>query len=406
MYVGSTDEAEVIDNSIDEAVAGYCSEVKVLFSTDQTTLTIEDNGRGIPIAIHPETKKSTLETIFTVLHSGGKFDNKVYKTSGGLHGVGEGILVSSEITATPEAKNGITISFTPDKKIFKEFTHFRIELIQNRLQELAYLNSNLTLFFYTSPQTEPLVYHFETEEYFYLNFAWQYNQDVKKGQIKSFCNNISTGGGGTHIEGFEAGLEKSPHLKIVILKEDILAGLVVLLAVRMSDPEFTGQTKDRLANKKVRELVRNATNELVNNFLKNHPLDAETISRQVISNAQTRLKLAEQEELLRGISQTRVEAPEGLSPCLSKDTELNELGIVEGKSAAGTGIAARDPKYQAVFTIQGKILNVEKGKRGKILNNKEIRGLINSLGFNVGEATQNYYNRFCSGLDSADSKEE
>ncbi|CAG8685158.1 15164_t:CDS:2 [Cetraspora pellucida] len=173
MYIGSTDEQEVVDNSIDEAVAGHCSEIKIILSADQSTLTIEDNGRGIPIEIHPETKKSTLETIFTVLHSGGKFDNKVYKTSGGLHGVGVTAvnalsanlkLATSSISDTPEAKNGITVNFTPDKKIFKEFTHFRIELIQDRLQE-----------------------------------------DTRKGQIKSFCNNIGTGSGGTHVEGFEAG---------------------------------------------------------------------------------------------------------------------------------------------------------------------------------------------------------
>ncbi|CAG8685139.1 15163_t:CDS:2 [Cetraspora pellucida] len=162
----------------------------------------------------------------------------------------------------------------------------------------------------------------------------------------------------------------------------------------MSDPEFTGQTKDRLANKKVRELVRNATNELTTNFLKNHPSAAEVISRQVISNAQTRLKLAEQEELLRGASQTRVDVPEGLFPCISKDTELNELRVIEGQSAAGTGLGARVAELQALYAIQGKIINVEKSEEGKILKNKEVRGLINSLGFNVGEATRNYYNRF------------
>jgi len=196
MYVGSTDEQgwhhlfqEVIDNSIDEAVAGYCTEIKVILSADQRSLTMEDNGRGIPIEIHPETHRSTLETIFTVLHSGGKFSNEVYKTSGGLHGVGvtavnalstslkvwsrregkteylefeEGILVNSKITSTPQVQNGITITFTPDQKIFKEFTHFKIEVIQNRLKELAYLNPKLTLLFFNTAEAEPVVYHSET----------------------------------------------------------------------------------------------------------------------------------------------------------------------------------------------------------------------------------------------------
>jgi DNA gyrase subunit B len=196
MYIGSTDEQgwhhlfqEVIDNSIDESVAGYCSEIKVILSADQKIVTIEDNGRGIPIEIHPETKRSTLETIFTILHSGGKFDNKVYKTSGGLHGVGvtavnalsanlkvwskrggkteylefqEGNLVGSQITDTPEAANGITITFTPDSKIFQEFTYFKIEAIQNRLKELAYLNPNVSLTFYTSPEATPIIYHYSS----------------------------------------------------------------------------------------------------------------------------------------------------------------------------------------------------------------------------------------------------
>ncbi|CAG8753108.1 14113_t:CDS:2, partial [Racocetra persica] len=261
MYVGSTDEPgwhhlfqEVIDNSIDEAVAGYCSEVKIILSSDQRTITIEDNGRGIPIEIHPETQKSTLETIFTVLHSGGKFDNKVYKTSEGqteFCEFQEGILVNSEITDTPEVENGIAVVFTPDHKIFREFTHFKTENIQNRLQELAHLNPKLTLLFFPNPEAEPTVYHFETglaENYFCLNFAFQYNQEYHKNIIKSFCNNISTAGGGTHAEGFE--------------DEDVLESLTAIVAVQMTEPEFTGRPKDRLANKEVQEIVKNITLDL------------------------------------------------------------------------------------------------------------------------------------------------
>ncbi|CAG8453177.1 3887_t:CDS:2 [Ambispora gerdemannii] len=347
-----------------ESVAGYCSEVKITLSLDQKHITVEDNGRGIPIAIHPDTKKSTLETIFTFLHSGGKFENKVYKTSGGLHGVGvtavnalsanlkfqEGVLINSQITDTPKATNGITITFTPDPKIFQEFTYFKIETIQNRLKELAYLNPNVSLAFATSPEATPITYH------------------------------------------YSSGLaDKYPNLKVSVLKDDVLEGLVTILAVRMKDPQFSGQTKDRLANKSVRELVKNASYDLVRRFLQDHGNSAEAISRQIITNAQNRAKYEEYEKSLREGGRGSA-SPE--TPCISKDTANNELFIVEGESAGGSAKSARDPNNQAVLPVQGKIINVEKAERVKIFENEEIKNLINALGFNVSEATQNYYNRF------------
>ncbi|CAG8456610.1 1449_t:CDS:2 [Paraglomus occultum] len=309
MYIGSTDEQEVIDNSIDEAVAGYCSQVKITLSADQKIITVEDNGRG------------------------GKFDNKVYKTSGGLHGVG--VTAVNALSANLKAANGITITFTPDPKIFQEFTYFKIETIQNRLKELAYLNPN----------------------------------------------------------------EKYPNLKVSVLKDDVLEGLVTILAVRMKDPQFSGQTKDRLANKPVREIVKNATYDLVKKFLQDHGSSAEAISRQIITTAQNRVKYEEYEKSLREGGRSAA-LPGKLAPCISKEIANNELFIVEGESAGGSAKLARDPYNQAVLPVQGKIINVEKAERAKILENEEIKNLINALGFSVSEATQNHYNRFRTKLEA------
>jgi DNA gyrase subunit B len=278
-YIGSTDEQgwhhlaqEVIDNSIDEAVAGHCDQIKITLSPDQRTITIEDNGYGIPIKILSDTNQSVLVSLLLKLKSGGKFDGKIYKTSGGMHGIGitavnflsqelkawnrrqgktqvlefsRGVLKSEEIIDSPKAADGLTITFMPDPEIFQEFTYFKIETIQNRLRDLAYLNPNVSLTFLSSPEATPLTYHYSgglagwvkeinqdnylensevsseewtglvpirkdkegnwIKEYFYLNFAWQYSQEGKT-QLKSFCNNIRTEGGGSHLVGFGNGL--------------------------------------------------------------------------------------------------------------------------------------------------------------------------------------------------------
>ncbi|RIA79122.1 histidine kinase-like ATPase [Glomus cerebriforme] len=210
----SVQDYQVIDNSIDEAVVGHCDQIKVILSPDQRTITVEDNGYGVPIEIHPKTNQSVLVTLFSALKSGGKFDDKIYKTSGQTEILefSRGILKSEQIIDSPQATDGLTVTFAPDPEIFHEFAYstFKPSIIQSRLQELAYLNPNLTLIFKTSPQAEPITYHFSSGlagwEYFHGSFAWQYNSDSKKGQIKSFCNNINTAGGGTHVEGFENGL--------------------------------------------------------------------------------------------------------------------------------------------------------------------------------------------------------
>jgi len=473
MYTDTKDPGhivrEALDNVVDEGVAGYCSEAKITLSADQRTITVEDNGRGIPIGIHPQTKKSTLETIFTVLHAGGKFDDKVYKTSGGLHGVGvtvvnflsenlkvwskragkteflefnEGILVNSKITETPKEKNGLIVTFTPDSKIFREINYFNIKDIQVTLKELAYLNSNLSFTFSFPPQYLPITYHFASglagwikeinpdylentkicakewtnpneKEYFHLNFAFQYGQ-TRKYEIKSFCNNISTIGGGTHVESFENGLvnacrewvkDKNPNLKVNILKEDVLEGLTTVLAIRMKDPRFAGQTKDRLNNKEIREIVRKNSYDLISKFLQDDGTSAEAIVKRISSNAQNRAKSEEfQKSLREGSSGSSL--PGKLSPCISKDLATNELFIVEGESAGGSAKSARDPYNQAVLPLKGKIINVEKADSAKILANEEIQNLVNALGFSVNEATQNYYNRFRNNLEDSLAEEQ
>ncbi|CAH1756333.1 10657_t:CDS:2 [Entrophospora sp. SA101] len=430
MYIGSTDEQEVIDNSIDEAVAGYCSQIKITLSADQKTITVEDDGRGAPIEKHLIIKKNSLETIFTILHAGGKLKSKVYKTSGGLHGIGvtavnalsahlraessrkvieklkheddnhpcgsvecrqqleelrkqikecknckekdktgivefrEGDLINSQIIDTPGRHSGITVTFTPDPKIFPEFTYFKIDTIQNRLKDLAYLNPNLTLIFYPSPDAAPITYH------------------------------------------FSSGLaEKYDNLKLSIKADDILEGLTAVLSIRVKDPQFSGQTKYRLAMTSVREVVKNITYDLVKKFLQDHGNSAEAISNKIIITAQNRAKSEEYQKSLRESSRGAV-LPGKLAPCISKEAAGNELFIVEGQSAGGSAKLARDPNNQAVLPVQGKIINVEKAERTKILENEEVKSLINALGFSVSEATQNYYNRFQTKLETGINEEE
>ncbi|CFW93437.1 DNA gyrase (subunit B) [endosymbiont DhMRE of Dentiscutata heterogama] len=471
MYIGSTDEQgwhhlawEAIDNPVDEAVAGYCQKIWITLSADQTTITIKDDGRGIPIETHPKTKMSVLRTIFEVLHSGGKFDNKAYKTSGGLHGVGvtvvnalsrslrvessregktetiiyeRGKLISSQITDTPERNNGLLVEFTPDSEIFKEFTYFKVETIQRRLKEIAYLNPNLTFYFATSPMAEPIVYHFtgglkswieelhaskttlgeifhqvvseeKASEYFQLSLAFQYQDSYDKNNIRSFCNNIRTGGGGSHVSGFESGLfeickelviKDNPNLEIET--SDILVGLTSLVSVRIKNPEFAGQTKDRLANREVREKTKKLTQELISGFFQDNAATAKIIKEKIIDNAKLRLHLKEEQDIFQGGKKTL-----DLVKVLSGSEENEEIFFVEGKSAGGSAEEGRDVKTQTVLALQGKPPNALKLVR-RVLQNKQIYNILLALGFaDTKGLLKNNYVRFRPWLEKQVLDEE
>ncbi|WNE40287.1 MAG: DNA gyrase subunit B [Mycoplasmataceae bacterium] len=471
MYIGSTDEQgwhhlawEAIDNPVDEAVAGYCQKIWISLSADQTTITIKDDGRGIPIEIHPKTKISVLRTIFEVLHSGGKFDDKAYKTSGGLHGVGvtvvnalskylkvessregktekaiyeRGKLISSQIVDTPNKSNGLSVEFTPDAEIFKEFTYFKVETIQRRLKELAYLNPNLTLYFANSPTTEPIVYHFtgglkswveelntgkeilgevfhktideeKSSEYFQLSVAFQFNNSYDKNNIRSFCNNIRTNGGGSHVSGFESGLfevckeliaKESPNLEIE--PSDTLVGLTSLVAVRIKEPEFAGQTKDRLANREVREKAKKVIQESVRAFFQDNAAVAKIIKEKITDNAKLRLHLKEEQDIFQGGKKSL-----DLVKVLSGSEENEEIFFVEGKSAGGSAEEGRDVKTQTVLALQGKPPNALKLVH-RVLQNKQIHNILLALGFaDTKNLLKNNYVRFRPLLEKETLEEE
>nr|CAG8443501.1 13422_t:CDS:2 [Entrophospora candida] len=421
-YIGSTDEQgwhhlfqEIIDNSIDEAVAGHCDQIKVTLSPDQRTITLEDNGYGValetmdgvPLEKSSGEEKSVLLTLFSSLKSGGKFENKIYETSGGLHGIG--VTAVNALSEELKVTDGFVVSFTPDPEIFKEFTYFKVEIIQKRLKELAYLNPNLTLYFYTSPTAEPIIYHFtgglrswieeihtgktvlgevfhkvvleeKSPEYFQLDFAFQYQDGYDKINTRSFCNNIRTGGGGSHVSGFESGLfeickelviKDNPNLEIEL--NDVLTGLTSIVSVRVREPEFAGQTKDRLANREVREKTKKVTQELVSSFFQDNATTAKLIKEKVIDNAKLRLHLKEEQDIFQGGKKSL-----DLIKVLSGSEENEEIFFVEGKSAGGSAEEGRDVKTQTVLALQGKPPNALKLVR-RVLQNKQIQNVLLAL---------------------------
>jgi len=456
MYIGSTSEKglhhlvwEIVDNSIDEALAGYCDEIKVSINTDGG-ITVEDNGRGIPVGIQEKMQRSAVEVIMTVLHAGGKFGGGGYKVSGGLHGVGASVVnalsemmwvkvylngkihyqeyhrgVPKEDLAVigDTDKTGTVIHFIPDKEIFKETTNFEYNMLANRLKELAFLNKGIHILIEDERESgKKTEYHYEGgiksfveylnrtknalhEEPIYIEgekddisveIAMQYN-DSYTCQLYSFANNIHTHEGGTHEYGFKVALTRVINdyaRKNQIFKEidpnltgdDVREGLTAIISIKHPDPQFEGQTKTKLGNSEARTITESLFSEAFSRFLFENPDTARLIVEKGLMASRARAAAKKARELTRRKSALEVSSlPGKLADCSSKDAKISELYIVEGDSAGGSAKQGRDRHFQAILPLRGKILNVEKSRIDKILSNAEVRAIITAVGTGVGE---------------------
>ncbi|QLA14646.1 DNA topoisomerase (ATP-hydrolyzing) subunit B [Desulfolutivibrio sulfoxidireducens] len=453
MYIGSTDVRglhhlvyEVVDNSIDEAMAGYCDRIGVTIHLDNS-VTISDNGRGIPVDMHPKEGKPAVEVVMTVLHAGGKFDNAAYKVSGGLHGVGvsvvnalseflevtvkrdgmryqqryeRGVPVTGVSRIGESDATGTTVRFRPDEEIF-ETLQFLHDTLRKRFEELAYLNSGLEIDFRDERTQERETFHVEGglsqfvkdlnsgESVIHdmiagegeidgvlVQFALQYNAKYKE-DVLTFANNIRTREGGKHLEGFRTALtraintyiEKSDLAKKYKQKlsgDDVREGLSAVVSVKLPRPQFEGQTKTKLGNSEVAGIVAKVVYDAISVFFEEHPKDARAIVEKAVDAARAREAARKAKELVRrkgALSDHSL--PGKLADCQSKNPEESELYIVEGDSAGGSAKQGRDPRFQAILPLRGKILNVEKTRMDKMLGNKEIRALITAMGPGIGE---------------------
>jgi len=452
MYIGSTDIRglhhlvyEVVDNSIDEAMAGYCDRIRIIIHLDNS-VTISDNGRGIPVDIMAKENRPAVEVVMTVLHAGGKFDNDAYKVSGGLHGVGvscvnalseylevtikrdgsryrqryeRGVPVTAVERIGDGEGSGTTIRFLADEEIF-ETADFSHATLAKRFEELAYLNSGLTLEFKDERNQEEQVFRYDggirrfvqdlnagdmgVHEIVFasgqvdstiVEFALQYNAGYKE-QMLTFVNNIRTVEGGTHLAGFKTALtrainiyiEKSgliKKLKQKLTGDDVREGLTAVLSVKIPQPQFEGQTKTKLGNSEVAGQVAKVCGDALNTFFEENPKDAKLIVEKSVDAARAREAARKAKDLVRRKGALSDNAlPGKLADCQSKSPAESELFIVEGDSAGGSAKQGRDPKFQAILPLRGKILNVEKTRFDKMLGNKEIRALITAMGPGIG----------------------
>ena len=458
MYIGNVDVAglhhlvyEVVDNSIDEAMAGYCDKINVIIH-DDNSVTVIDNGRGIPVGIHKKEKIPAVEVVMTKLHAGGKFDNHSYKVSGGLHGVGVSVVnaLSSflEVEIYTEGKvyyqsyelgkktcklkqkgktrkNGTKVHFVPDPAIF-EVTEFSYEVLVRRLRELAFLNKGLKIiledersdtkeeFFHkggivdfvkyinrrhTALHKKPIFME-GTKNNIQIEVAIQYN-DTYTEKIFSFANNINTTEGGFHLIGFKAGLTRCinqyasngnlpKNLKVKITGDDVREGMTAIISVRIPDPQFEGQTKTKLGNSEVKGIVESLVNEKLSTFFEENPSVAKKIIAKGVDAARARDAAKRARDMARSKG-ALVDAtlPGKLAECQSSDPAERELFLVEGDSAGGSAKQARDRKYQDILQLKGKILNVEKARFDKILRSEEIKNIITALGTGVGKEEYN-----------------
>lgn len=455
MYIGTTSSRglhhlvyEIVDNSIDEALAGFCSHIEVTINEDNS-ITVVDNGRGMPVGIHPKMGRSTIEVIMTVLHAGGKFGGGGYKVSGGLHGVGASVVnalsEACEVTVTREGKvwqqkysrgnilgdvtqigesdgHGTKTWFKPDYEIF-ETTVFEFEILQSRLRELAFLNKGIriTLADKREGQENVETYYYEggiKEFVNYLNrnkdvlhpepiyvegekdgiiaeVSLQYNDGYTE-NLYSFANNIDTIEGGTHLVGFKTAItrvindyaKKFGHIKESdknLSGDDVREGLTAVVSVKISEPQFEGQTKTKLGNSEVRGVVDSIVTEGVGTFLEENPAVGKIIIDKALMAARARDAARKARELTRKSVLERSTLPGKLADCSSKDPMECEIYIVEGDSAGGSAKQGRNRKFQAILPLRGKILNVEKQRLDRILNADSIRSMVTAFGAGIGK---------------------
>ena len=459
MYIGTTDVKglhhlvwEIVDNSIDEALAGYCKNIEVIVNKDNS-VTVKDDGRGIPVDIHPKTGLSTVETVYTVLHAGGKFGGGGYKVSGGLHGVGASVVnaLSSwvevkvyknskiyfirfekgghtveklhEIGDCEPNRTGTSVTFKPDPEIF-DTTIFDYETLKVRIRELAFLNRGLRItlrddrdeedttgdtFMYEggiseyvkfinqnkTPIHEDIIHLEGSEDNVFFEVALQYN-DGYSDNIYSFVNNINTHDGGTHEEGVRRALTRVINnyaRKANLLKEkdeslsgdDVKEGLTMIISCKHPNPQFEGQTKGRLGNSEVRKLADNVFSEGFEKFLLENPADAKIIVEKAMLACRARNAAKKAREITRKTDLAVTNFFGKLCDCKSKDPNECEIFIVEGDSAGGSAKKSRDSLRQAILPLRGKILNVEKNRLDRALNNEEIRSIITAFGTGIGE---------------------
>ncbi len=454
MYIGDTNTRgfhhlvyEVVDNAIDEALAGYCDKIEVIIHQDNS-ITVVDNGRGIPVDMHAKMKKPALEVVLTTLHAGGKFDNESYKVSGGLHGVGVSCVNALSEWMEAEVKRngsvysmtfkagaptgpmekigkskgtGTKISFKPDNTIF-EVSEFSFDILANRLRELAFLNKGINIKLIDEREDgkesrfnyeggiisfveylnknknalhDKVIYFSKEKEDVVAEVAVQFN-DTYSENIHSFANNINTIEGGTHMSGFRSALTRTintyvknsklaKNLKGTVSGDDIREGITAVISVKVADPQFEGQTKTKLGNSEVAGIVESIVNEGLGIFLEENPNVAKKIIEKALMAARARAAARKARDLTRrkGVLDSAA-LPGKLSDCSEKDPALCEVYLVEGDSAGGSAKQGRDRKFQAILPLRGKILNVEKARLDKILSSDEIKKMITAIGTGVG----------------------
>ncbi len=453
MYIGDTSMRglhhlvnEVVDNSIDEALAGFCKNIEVTINKDGS-VTVVDDGRGIPIDIHPTEHRSALEVVMTMLHAGGKFDRSSYKVSGGLHGVGVSVVNALSESLEVESyrdgkifyqkykrgepldevkpigktgKTGTKVTFVPDREIFKNRT-FKFDTLAERMRELAYLNKDITIKIRDARDGEEETFHFDGGIVEFVKYidaarpalhkqpiyvsgekdstpmevAFQYTDSYTE-NIFSYVNDINTHEGGTHLIGFKSALTRTLNNyaqkngliksdKMQLTGEDFREGLTAVISIMVREPQFEGQTKTKLGNSEVKSIVETIVSDGVSGYLEENPSVAKKIIEKCLRSAEAREAARKARELVRRKSALESSSlPGKLADCSINDPEHCEIFIVEGPSAGGSAKQGRDRSFQAILPLKGKILNVEKSRLNKILGNEEIRTIVQAIGAGIG----------------------